>query len=327
MSEAAEPHPLRLTIATAVAVVSGALVAVQSRINGQLSTELDDGFVTAFLSFGSGFVLLAIALALAPTGRRGLGLVTAALRERRIPWWYLAGGACGAFFVLSQSLVVAIVGVALFTVGVVAGQTVSSLLIDRSGLGTMQAKRLTVTRVFGAALALVAVVIAVSGQLRADVPFWVLLAPLISGLAVGAQQALNGQVREVARSPLTATFVSFAVGAALLTVALLIHLLFAPWPASFPSNPVLYTGGVIGAIFIAAQTVLVRITGVLVLGLAVLSGQVVAAAILDLVLPVPGHLIGVPTLIGAGLTLVAVVIAAIPTRRRGLTATSGSPSR
>jgi transporter family-2 protein len=326
MSDAPAPHPLRLTIATAVAVLSGTLVAVQSRINGQLSADLSDGFVAAFLSFGSGLVLLAVITAIAPTGRRGLGLVTTAVRERRIPWWYLLGGACGAFFVLSQSIVVAIAGVALFTVGVVAGQTVSSLLIDRSGMGTMAPKRLTVTRVIGAALALVAVLIAVGGQLRGDVPLWILIAPLISGLLVGAQQALNGQVRETAQSPLTATFVSFAVGTAVLIVALLVHLIFAPWPSSFPADPLLYSGGLIGAVFIAAQTVLVRITGVLVLGLAVLSGQVVAAAVLDLVLPVPGHAIGLETLIGAGLTLVAVGIAAIPARRP-VTGSSGSPSR
>jgi transporter family-2 protein len=317
-------HPLRVVIATAVAVLSGTLVAIQSRINGQLSTELGDGFVAAFISFGSGLVLLAIVLVLAPTGRRGIGLVRSALAERRIPWWYLLGGACGAFFVLSQSIVVAIAGVALFTVGVVAGQTVSSLLIDRVGLGTLAAKRLTATRVIGAVLAIVAVLIAVSGQLRADAPAWILVAPVISGLAVGAQQALNGQVRETARSPLAATFVSFAVGTAVLAVALLVHLLVVPWPESFPANPGLYVGGLIGAVFIAAQTILVRIVGVLVLGLAVLSGQVVAAAVLDVVLPVPGHVIGPPTLIGAVLTLVAVAIAAIPARPR---ASSGAPSR
>lgn len=326
MPEAPAPHGLRVIIATTVAVFSGTLVAVQSRINGQLSSDLDDGFVAAFISFGSGLVLLAVVTAIAPTGRRGLGLVTTAVRERRIPKWYLLGGACGAFFVLSQSIVVAIAGVALFTVGVVAGQTVSSLLIDRSGMGTMAPKRLTVTRVVGAALALVAVLVAVWGQLRSDVPIWILVAPLISGLLVGAQQALNGQVRETARSPLTATFVSFAVGTAVLVIALLVHLLFSPWPETFPTDPLLYLGGLIGAVFIAAQTVLVRITGVLVLGLAVLSGQVVAAAVLDIVLPVPGHAIGIATLVGAALTLVAVAIAAIPSRR-GVTGSSGSPSR
>lgn len=235
--DAAHHHPLRLALATAAAFVSGVLVALQSRINGQFSVELGDPFVTAFISFGSGLVLLAVAVAVAPSGRRGLGRIATALRSRSIPWWFLAGGAGGALFVLSQSLVVALVGVALFTVGVVAGQAISSLLIDRVGVGSMKPKRLTVLRVLGAVLAVVAVGIAVSGQLRADAPFWVLLAPMVAGFAVGGQQAVNGQLREVSQSPLTATFVSFLVGTVLLGLALGIHLLIAPWQPHFPSNP------------------------------------------------------------------------------------------
>ena len=311
MSDPEPRRPLRVVLATAAAFLSGAMVALQSRINGQLSGELGDGFVTAFLSFGSGLLLLAVIVGIAPTGRRGVARGVRAVGSRSIPWWYLAGGAGGALFVLTQSLVVALVGVALFTVGVVAGQAASSLLIDRVGVGTMAPRPLTVLRVLGAALALVAVVIAVSGQLRSDVPFVVLIAPMLAGFAVGGQQAVNGQLREVSESPLTATFISFLVGTTVLAVALGVHLLFAPWPAEFPGNPLLYTGGLVGCVFIAIQTVAVRTTGVLLMGLAVLSGQVVAAALFDLVLPIPGHEVGVPTLIGAGLTLVAVAVAAV----------------
>ncbi|HWM33821.1 MAG TPA: DMT family transporter [Pseudolysinimonas sp.] len=304
-------HPVRVVLATAAAFVSGTLVAVQSRINGQLAAELGDGFVTAFLSFFSGLVVIAVIVAIAPTGRRGVGRALSAVRGRRIPWWFLAGGAGGALFVLTQSLTVAILGVALFTVGVVAGQATSSLLIDRVGLGTMPARPLSVPRVLGAVLAVVAVVVAVSGQLRSDVPFWLLIAPLLAGLAAGTQQAVNGQLREAARSPLAATFLSFVVGTSVLALALAVHLLFVPLPDAFPPNPLLYLGGVVGCVFIGIQTVAVRTTGVLLLGLAVLSGQVVSAAVLDLVLPIPGHDVGVSSLVGAALTLVAVVIAAI----------------
>ena len=87
------------------------------------------------------------------------------------------------------------------------------------------------------ALAVAGVILAVSGQLRADVSWWLLVAPFLSGLAVGFQQAANGQVRAVTGSALAATFGNFLVGTTLLTVALLIHLLVAPWPAVFPGNP------------------------------------------------------------------------------------------
>lgn len=322
-------HSLRVVGATAVAFVSGMLVALQSRVNGELSQQLGDPFVTAFFSFTSGLIIVAVAVAVAPAGRRGLRTLVAAIREGRMPWWYTLGGVGGAVFVLSASIVVAVVGVALFTVGVVAGQILSSFLIDRTGLGSMLPKPFSLPRLLGAVLALIAVIIAVSGQVRADVPLWLLIAPFVAGMLAGVQQAMNGQLREVSHSLLTATFVSFVAGTIVLLTALLVHLSITPPPATYPSSPLLYLGGVLGCLFIAMQAAVVRTTGVLVLGLAILSGQVISATLLDLLFAVEGHRLDPWTVVGAALTLVAVSIAAIRTRRaRGSSATgsSGSPS-
>jgi len=325
MSDPADAsHPIRVALATAVAFVSGMLAAMQSRINGQLSLELHDGFVAALVSFGSGLLILSVAMLVSGGARRGIGRVVAAVRDRSIPVWYLLGGALGAFFVLTQSLVVGLVGVALFTVGVVAGQMTSSVVVDRRGLGTMAPKRLTVARVAGAVLALVGVAIAVSGELTGHAPLWLLFAPILAGLGVGLQPAINGQVRRVAGSAITATFGNFLVGTALLGVAVLVHLIVAPWPHDFPASPWLYLGGAIGVVFIFAQVVIVRVTGVLLLGLAVLSGQVAAAGLFDLLLPIPGHQVTVFGLVGTAVTLLAVLIAVIPGRR--ITGSSGRPS-
>jgi transporter family-2 protein len=316
MSETADArHPARVAVAALAAFLSGCGVALQSRINGELGAELGDGFVAAFLSFGSGLVILGVAMLLVPDARRGVGRLLASVREGRIPWWYLIGGAAGGVFVLSQGLVIGLVGVALFTVGVVGGQMTSSLLIDRHGFGSMAAKPLTVTRVTGAVLALAGVALAVSGQLRADVPWWLLFAPLLAGLGVGYQQAANGQVRAAAGSALTATFGNFVVGTALLGVILLVHLIVAPWPSAFPTSPWLYLGGAVGVAFIATQVVVVRTTGVLVLGLAVLSGQLASAVLFDVVFPIRGHDFALTSVIGAAITLFAVVLAAIPRRQ------------
>jgi transporter family-2 protein len=305
---------------------TGVLVALQSRINGELGHRLGDGFLAALISFGSGFVLLAIASLFWRRGRRGIGLVASAVRTRRIPWWFTVGGSAGAFFVLTQTLVVSVVGVALFTVGVVAGQTISSTLVDRRGLGTMAAKPVTAPRLVGAVLALVAVVVAASAELRGDIPLWVLIVPFAAGLGIGWQQAVNGQIRAVSESAFTATFGNFAVGAALLLIAAIIHVAIVGWPAHFPTTPWLYAGGAVGTAFIGGQAAIVRSTGVLLMGLSVLAGQLVTAVVFDLVAPVEAHPIAGVTVIGALLMLVAVVIASLPGRRlaRG---TSGSPSR
>jgi len=309
-------HPLRLALLLVVAFIAGVGVALQSRINGELGARLGDGFFAAVIPFGSGLVILAIGLVFGRRGRRGVARVVAAVRTRSIPWWYVVGGAAGAFFVLTQSLVVGLVGVALFTVGVVDGQTVSSLLIDRAGIGSMTPRPVTARRVVGAVIAVVAVVLAASPELRSDLPFWVLVAPFVAGLGIGWQGAVNGQVRSVADSAFTATLGNFLVGTVVLVVAAVIHTAVVGWPGHVPTTPWLYLGGTLGIVFIATQAILVRTTGVLLMGLAVLSGQLITAVVFDLVAPVQAHPVSVLTIVGAAFTLVAVVVAAVPLGRR-----------
>jgi len=315
---AARPAPSRTLVAlsSALAILFGAGVATQSRINGELGRQLDNGFLAALVSFGSGFLILVVAMALSPVGRRGFGLVTTALRGRTIPWWYVAGGVAGAFLVLSQGVAASVVGIAVFTVAIVSGQTLSGLLIDRAGMGTMVAKKVTPTRLIGSLLVLVGVGVAASGQLDAHFPVWLLVMPFLAGLGIGWQQAVNGQVREVAHSPLTATFINFAVGTTVLLIITLIHSVSAGWPDTMPTSWWLYLGGPIGVVFIAGAAVLVRITGVLLLGLSMIAGQLLASVVIDLVVPVAGHVISATTLGSAAITLVAVAIAALPSRKK-----------
>lgn len=309
-------RPFPLWLALLLAVVCGAGVALQSRINGELGKRLGDGFAAAAISFGSGLVILLVALAVAPAGRRGLGRVRDALRGGELRWWYVCGGAAGAFLVLSQGLVAAVLGVALFTVSVVAGQTVSGLVLDRIGLGPGGRRPLTPARVVGAALALIAVLWAVSAQLGGSISVWAMVLPLLAGLGMGWQQAVNGQVRVLADSALTATFINFLVGTVVLVVLMLVHFALAGLPRPLPTEPWLYLGGAIGCVFIAANALLVRITGVLLLGLATVAGQLVSALLLDLLLP--SSQTGVPfsTIGGTLLAVVAVGVASVRWGRR-----------
>ena len=324
------------SLAVRIAAIGGAvgigmLAVVQSRINGELGLEVG-GFLAAFISFGSGLVLLSLALLAFRRGRIGLARVRGAIRDGTLPWWMAAGGAGGALFVLTQSLTVGLLGVALFTIATVGGQVVSALLVDRRGIGAATAQPATAFRIAGAVLALVAVAWAVSSRLQTSVPLWMLVLPVVAGAAIAWQQAVNGQIRLTADSALTATFVNFAVGTLLLALAASVSLLFLDWPQEFPTNPTLYLGGAIGLIFIAGAAVIVRITGVLVLGLATISGQLVMSVVLDAFVPVPGHELAASTVGGTVLALVAVAIASIRRRRprsanRGTaTESSDSPS-
>jgi len=314
-SSRTQPTRRAVALTVACALVFGAGVATQSRINGELGRGLGDGYLAAVISFGGGLVILTIAMLWSRNGRAGLRTVVSAVRTRTMPWYYVGGGAAGAGLVLSQGLTAAILGVALFTVAIVSGQTLSGLLIDRRGLGTMAPKSLTVTRVLGSALTLVAVAIAVSAQITSDIPVWMLVMPFIAGIGVGWQQAVNGQVKERADSALTATFINFAVGFTVLAVAAVIHVSIAGWPTSAPGEWWLYLGGPIGVVFIAGAAIAVRILGVLLLGLATIAGQLVMSLALDFVVPSDGHIVVATTVVGTLLTLVAVVIAGWPSKR------------
>ncbi|WP_445966004.1 DMT family transporter [Agromyces sp. ZXT2-6] len=305
-----------LWLAIALTVVTGGLVALQSRVNGQLARAIDDYSVAAVISFGSGLVLLLALVAAWPGGRRGLVRLGVAFRAGAVRWWMLLGGVAGAWFVATQGIAVGVLGVALFTIGIVAGQTLGGVVFDVLGIGPGGRRPLSFARAAGAVLALVAVGWAVSAQVTASVPSWVMLLPFSAGIGASWQQAMNGRVRTAAASALAATVANFAVGTAVLVGVLLVHAASVGLPDRMPSDWWLYTGGAIGCVFIAAQAVLVRRVGVLLLALGLVAGQLAAALALDVLLPATGRPVGVATIGGTALALVAVALASIRWGRR-----------
>lgn len=317
--------PSRPVVATAASLLTallvGGLVAVQSHLNGRLATELGGGLpgaaVAALVSFGTGFVVLCLLCGLSGRARRGLRRIVAAVRTRRLPPWQLLGGTAGALLVAAQGLTVATIGVALFTVAVVAGQTSSALFVDKVGVGPAGRRSVTPGRALGAALAVAAVGLAVSGRLGGSgalAPAALLLTalPLLAGAGTAWQQAFNGRV-SVAGGPLPAAWVNFAVGTTVLSLFALLTVAASQGLEPAPGQWWLYAGGSLGVVFITAAAVLVRVLGVLVFGLCAIAGQVVTALLVDLV--VSDLALGALTVVGAALTLVGVAIAALPARR------------
>ncbi|MGR6317238.1 DMT family transporter [Micromonospora soli] len=301
-----------------LATASGVAVAVQSRINGELGVRLADGIAAAVVSFGFGLLILLVLVPATAGGRRGLAALRAALRDGSLRPWQCLGGVCGAFLVATQGLTIGTLGVAVFTVAVVAGQSGSSLLVDRAGIGPTGRQPVTPSRLVGAVLTVLAVVLAVGDRLGEPGALALALLPLAAGVGIAWQQAVNGQVRAAAGSAMTATLVNFSVGTVALLATFAADVAVRGRPAGgFPGEPWLYLGGPIGIVFIALAAAIVRFTGVLLLALATIAGQIVGAVLLDVLLPTAASHPGLNTLLGAALTLVAVLVAALgpPPRR------------
>ncbi|MBW9093255.1 DMT family transporter [Microbacterium jejuense] len=301
------------------AAVIGVLTAIQARINGQLGTRLGDGFTAAVISFGSGLVVLIVLSLVIPQGRRGFAALVAGLRRREpdgrrgIPFWMLCGGIAGALSVATQSLAVGIIGVALFTVGVVAGQTVSGLLLDRSGIGPAGVVAVTPARLVGGALAMLAAAVSLAGGVHA--PPVLIVLPFLVGAGIAWQSAVNGRLRQRVGTPLTATLVNFIGGTVVLGVAELVHsFTVAPPPTEYPAEPWLYIGGVIGVTYIFLAAALVPYTGVLLLGLGTVVGQVVTSVVIDALWPTAAAPALWQSLLMSSLAILSVVVAAVPWR-------------
>jgi bacterial/archaeal transporter family-2 protein len=250
-----------------------------------------------------------------PAARSGLRQVRTAVHERKLRGWYLTGGLCGALVVTSQTLTVATLGVAVFTVALVAGQSVASLAVDRAGIGPGGREPVTAVRLLGAGLSIVAVAVALANRLGAAQNLALIVLPLVAGLGSAWQIAVNGRVRRTAESTTTATFVNFAAGTSAL--ALVVAVRFATGTrvdGHLPHTWWSYTGGLIGLCYIAVAAEVVRYTGVLLLSLATVGGQLIGALVLDEISPSAAGRPGLNTVIGVLLMLVAIGIATVGRR-------------
>lgn len=312
------PHAPALpsAIGLPLALTAGLAIPVQGRINGALGTLLDDGVAAALISFSTGLaVMIVISLAL-PGARAGALQIIPAVRERRFPPYYIAAGAIGAFFVFSQSLTIGILGVALFTVAAVMGQSLSGLLVDRAGIGPGGRRAATPTRVIGVVLTVLSVVWAVSPRFGAagEVASWLVpvLLPAAAGVLMSFQQAMNGTAALHYGTPLAATLMNFIAGTAVLLTAWLIKFAIAGPANPLPSQWWYYLGGPMGCVFIGLGALLVRSLGVLLTGLCMIGGQLVGSLLLDVIFPAPGAIVAFATVAGTLLTLGAIILATLP---------------
>lgn len=307
----------RVAVVPSLAAIGvGTLTAIQSRANGSLSDVLGNGLQAAAISFSVGLILLTAIGVLLPSLRRGMGKLVSALRHQRMPWWQVTGGLFGAFFVLSQSLSVPVVGVAIFAVGLVSGQNAASLVVDLLGLGPHGRQPITPRRVLAATIGIIAVGLAVSGRLG-DASFSLPLVALcfLAGIGVAIQQAINGRVSAVSGEPIVASWTNFILGAAVLLIAASVA--SAVGIADLQPLPMgpwwLYLGGVVGLIFIATASWVVGRVGVLRLGLLATAGQLTGSLAMDWWI---GALIDPGLVAGVIVSYLAVLVSAgVLTRR------------
>ncbi|MFK4759917.1 DMT family transporter [Microbacterium sp. ZW T5_45] len=297
------------------AVAIGVMTAIQARINGVLGVEIGDGIVAGLIAFSVGLVALLLVVGCLPSARSGIVRLWTGVRSGGIPPWMLLGGACGALTVSSQGLTAGILGVSLFTVGLVAGQSLHGLVLDRIGFGPAGVVDVTPGRVTGGALALVAVGVSLGGDVLVHTPLWMLVLPFAAGVGIAWQSATNGRLAQRVASPLSATVTSFFVGTLVLAVAATISVVSRGVVMALPDEPWLYLGGLLGAAYILLGTLVVAHTGVLLMGLGSVLGQLTTSVVIDLLWPTDSGPALWQIVVMVAIAVLSVVVA-LPRRRR-----------
>jgi transporter family-2 protein len=295
-----------------LAALSGLMIALQARANGELSHRLNNGVEAALVSFGSGLIIIAFISLFHKGIQEGITNLRVAVKTKEIPRWRLFAGALGGTFVAVQTQIVPIIGVAIYSVASIAGQTAMSLYVDRIGLTGGGKKLISRRRIAAAALTVLAVLVSVWDRLDAkNLSMWAVFFGVLAGAIVGVQRALNGQINEHSKQSFTTSLLNFMMGTSFLVILLVIAVI-ANWAelAPLPAGPWwIYTGGVIGVIYIAFSSTIVQHLGVFTFTLFSVGGQLVGSLLLDLLLPTNGVNVSAYLVTGIVMTYFGVIAA------------------
>lgn len=291
-------------LALALAFLSGVAIAVQAFSNGRLGGSLGSPILGSAVNNVIGLsLLLAIGVG---TGAFPRGLRSARAAAGRPRWWHFLGGVAGATLIFVSTTAAPRVGVAVLTVALVCGQTTGSLVVDALGLSPAGRRPLTPFRLLGVALAVAAVTLAALGA-GGDLEAGLLALAVLAGVGVAIQQAANGQLAARTGEAVAAGTINFAIGATILVVAALI-VTGGTAPEGWSAPAWQWFGGALGVFAVLVGAWSVASLGVLRLILAVVAGQSAGALAVDLLAPVPGEAVGVGTVLGVALTVLAVVV-------------------
>jgi bacterial/archaeal transporter family-2 protein len=128
------------------AVVAGAAIALQAGVNAELARWVGSPIRASFISFAVGTIalfLLSVAI---------LKPLPSSARLGDAPWWAWVGGFLGAFYVVGSVVTAPRLCAATLFAAVIAGQLVSSLLVDQFGWVGFPEQPISPGRLAGVAL-------------------------------------------------------------------------------------------------------------------------------------------------------------------------------
>lgn len=137
----------------ACSLIVGASLASQAGLNAQLRVALNTPIQVAFISFLVGTLILGVLCLY--QGQAWFSKMSLS----NVPWWAWFGGALGAFNIAMSVFLAPKLGAVAFTVSIVCGQIIASLILDQNGWLGFPKIEVTFNRALGASLIILGVLL------------------------------------------------------------------------------------------------------------------------------------------------------------------------
>ncbi len=294
-----------------LAALSGLLIAIQARANGQLSHLVHNSVEAALISFSSGLLIVSTAALFSKSMQQGIRDMRQAVVAKNLPKYALFAGALGGIVIGMQTHFIPAIGVAIYSVAAISGQTAISLVIDRLGITGGGKKHISPRRVVAATLTILAVLLSVFDKLSLkNFAIGGVVATIFAGALIGIQRSFNGLINEHSHQQFATSLLNFIMGTTLLALLLSYLVIFRhDHLYALPRGPWwIYLGGVTGVIYIAFASTIVQHLGVLTFTLFSVGGQLLGSLLIDLISPTNGGHVTGYLISGIALTYVGVVV-------------------
>lgn len=267
-------------------ILAGFGIALMSAINDRLRRHLEVPFLTAFVSFSVGLVVIVL---IAAFSGDLFSFRTDAFNIA--PLWVWTGGLLGMMSLSAAVLVFPKLGAVQAAVTPILGQVVMGVLIDTFGWMNAKPIALSPGRMLGVALVLAGVLVAVVlpnlKALKKDkggAGLWLWRGVgVFGGMCAATQTAVNGELGQLLSSPLNAATVSFLGG--VLGLAAAVSVFEKSWgklAAPMHDKPVwIWLGGGLSAGFIYAGIWLAPQIGTGSVVVLMLTGSVTGSLLVD----------------------------------------------
>jgi transporter family-2 protein len=193
-----------------------------------------------------------------------------------------------------------------------------SLIVDRIGLTGGGKKLISPRRIAAAFITVLAVLVSVLDRINANnLSKFAVIGGCIAGALVGFRSALNGEINEHSHQSFTTSLLNFITGTSFLLILLAGGLFIGKIHFSaLPAGPWwIYTGGVIGVVYIAFISTIVQHLGVLTFTLFSVGGQLLSSLIIDLVSPTNGINVSAYLVTGIVMTYFGVIAGGVGNSR------------